>query len=77
MVDINYGSGSNTGISIWSTNQANRLAIPNNARSGSQNTFSNTGVLLRGNFLSLDFDFMPTGLYASDVVIEVGTLAQR
>lgn len=77
MVDINYGSGSNTGISIWSTNQANRLAIPNNARSGSQTNFSNTGVLLKDNFLSIDIDFLPTGLYASDVVITIGTLAQK
>lgn len=72
VVDINYN-----GTSIWSVNSGNRLKMANNVTTGEQGSFDNTGVLARGGYLSLDFDVVPTGTYANDIVIELLTMAQK
>jgi len=72
VVDINYD-----GTSIWNSAQGNRLRMLSTVRSGEQNSFSYSGILQKGHYLSLDIDVCPSGVYAQDIIVELLTMAQK
>jgi hypothetical protein len=67
LIDINKGTSSTNGTTIWST-QANRATIIASATNGNTTTF-NTTTITSGDWVSLDIDQVGSTIAGSDLTV--------